>query len=50
MEYVVFFSSWCCSWYRVVADSFRKKFPNIDTLEVFISPFKTDYRTVVKGK
>ncbi len=36
--------------YRVVADSFRKKFPNIDTLEVFISPFKTDYRTVVKGK
>lgn len=36
--------------YRVVADSFRKKFPNIDTLEVFISPFKTDYRTAVKGK
>ena len=36
--------------FRDVVDSIRKKFPDIDNLEVFTSPFKTDYRTVVKGK
>lgn len=35
--------------YRTVVESLRKK-SIIDTLEVFISPFKTDYRNKPKGK
>ncbi len=35
--------------YRTVVESLRKK-SIIDTLEVFISPFTTDYRNKPKGK
>lgn len=35
--------------YRTVVESIRKK-SIIDTLEVFISPFTTDYRNKPKGK
>ena len=35
--------------YRTVVESLRKK-SDIDTLEVFISPFTTDYRNSPKGK
>lgn len=35
--------------YRTVVESLRKK-STIDTLEVFTSPFTTDYRNSTKGK